>query len=624
MIKRVTLLAAALAAVALAGCDFYDPVFEEIKTVGKGGGTVRHPDGVVLEIPPGALRGNVDIHIYPDVDAPPSDHHGGGVVYRFEPEDTEFLRPFTITMPIPQGVGTAGLFWGAFGAQQPQDATYAYDHLGGLFDQDAATMTAQVLQLRRGFVDVQEDKRTVVGVEAITSVTPTDEEATTTLDLEHTTVQVVGTEVIAGGGRGDGRFVVRDVPTDPTQYWFRFRDEYFQTSGSAIDAGLAVVGDATPRSSATQSSSLVFSLTNLSPWTATDKLQVFSSENDIWWFKAENRANAGKPAPGDPTLDGFTIDTLDGDARGNKYLLKDADLHVTQLATAQAASDGEVMVPYRAVQRVFAMKNVTQTNGASQGFRGDLKPVTTDRKVSVTLDPSLFTAGVPAAVTTGSKTTFTVGLQPGGLDRGTFGARVDLLNFEVTDRTLIAKDMLYPSKPFVSSDDADQGPPEKWGEYWSTRWEAKLPQVGTSYNLLASNESRFLPGPNGATVQPAPLVTFAQNPTMANKDIFFAAATGVGVQPEIKWQAPRTGKVAYYRIDVYQLLENNQTKKVSSFTTGSSPFTPPVAIFQRGKQYVVAIAAVSFGNDDAGTDRSLHRTSLPYGEATLLSGVLTP
>jgi hypothetical protein len=82
-------------------CDVIDPgsVPDVGTSVGVGGGTVAGPDGVVLDVPPGALPGNFTITIERTTSTLPRDNIGDGVFYAIRPA-LNFAIMATITLPL--------------------------------------------------------------------------------------------------------------------------------------------------------------------------------------------------------------------------------------------------------------------------------------------------------------------------------------------------------------------------------------------------------------------------------------------------------------------------------------------------------------------------------------------
>ncbi len=75
-------------------------------SVGVAGGTVTGPDGVVLDVPAGALPGNFTITIARTTSTLPRDNVGDGTFYEIEPA-LAFAISATLTLPADGDVDTA-------------------------------------------------------------------------------------------------------------------------------------------------------------------------------------------------------------------------------------------------------------------------------------------------------------------------------------------------------------------------------------------------------------------------------------------------------------------------------------------------------------------------------------
>lgn len=75
-------------------------------SVGVAGGTITGPDGVVVDVPAGALSGNFTITVTRTTSTLPRDNVGDGVFYKIEPELT-FAISATLTLPDDDDVTTA-------------------------------------------------------------------------------------------------------------------------------------------------------------------------------------------------------------------------------------------------------------------------------------------------------------------------------------------------------------------------------------------------------------------------------------------------------------------------------------------------------------------------------------
>lgn len=104
-----------------ASCAVVDP--GSLPAVGTAidvtGGTVVGPDGVVLEVPAGAVTGKVSITIARTTSTLPRDNIGDGAFYAIEPAIT-FAISAVLTLPDEQSTAwlspVEGLTWEALGA----------------------------------------------------------------------------------------------------------------------------------------------------------------------------------------------------------------------------------------------------------------------------------------------------------------------------------------------------------------------------------------------------------------------------------------------------------------------------------------------------------------------------
>jgi formylglycine-generating enzyme required for sulfatase activity len=107
------------------------------------GGTVRC-EGVVLNVPAGALTSPVAIQIIPTAEPSPSGYTGFSSIYRIEPAATSFARPAQLTLPFTGDAARAAIFW-----SRPTGST-GYQRLGGI--PAGGTITTQLSRLGAGFV----------------------------------------------------------------------------------------------------------------------------------------------------------------------------------------------------------------------------------------------------------------------------------------------------------------------------------------------------------------------------------------------------------------------------------------------------------------------------------------
>ena len=110
-------------------------------TIGPAGGKLETPDGVVVDVPAGALEQPVTITVEED-DSPPSSFRIDGRTYRFLPYGLHFAKDVVVT--FPSGVFGEGVFWTQEGARDRFELVSV--------DVVAGKATANVRHFSSGFV----------------------------------------------------------------------------------------------------------------------------------------------------------------------------------------------------------------------------------------------------------------------------------------------------------------------------------------------------------------------------------------------------------------------------------------------------------------------------------------
>src|SRR6476659_5557418 len=80
-------------------------------TITPDGGTITTADGLVLQVPYGAVDQPVTLSVTATTLDPDPALGGQGLVYAFEPEGTVFVRPVSVSLPLPPGMTTASVYW---------------------------------------------------------------------------------------------------------------------------------------------------------------------------------------------------------------------------------------------------------------------------------------------------------------------------------------------------------------------------------------------------------------------------------------------------------------------------------------------------------------------------------
>ena len=112
------------------------------KSVGSAGGTVNLGNQVTVIIPAGALPDAQMISVSSGGTPPPEYAHAS-VVFQFGPAGLHFAMPVQVTLPVPAGASTPGIFWS-------RDGAAGFDRVGGA--RTGGTITAAVTHFSEGFV----------------------------------------------------------------------------------------------------------------------------------------------------------------------------------------------------------------------------------------------------------------------------------------------------------------------------------------------------------------------------------------------------------------------------------------------------------------------------------------
>jgi hypothetical protein len=97
-------------------------------TIGASGGVVTLPGGLRLSIPTGAVASPTAITVEQTDQTAPC----GSTVFRFGPEGTLFAQPVTVTLPLPEGMAAAAVYWSKPGSTTAFDVLPAIATPGGV------------------------------------------------------------------------------------------------------------------------------------------------------------------------------------------------------------------------------------------------------------------------------------------------------------------------------------------------------------------------------------------------------------------------------------------------------------------------------------------------------------
>jgi hypothetical protein len=111
------------------------------QTIGVAGGTVR-AQGVVLDIPPGALASDTPISITPSANPIPPGYSALSQLFAFSPDGTAFQKPATATFTLSSATASPAIYW--------SNAAGGYDALATTAS-DGTHASASILHFSQGF-----------------------------------------------------------------------------------------------------------------------------------------------------------------------------------------------------------------------------------------------------------------------------------------------------------------------------------------------------------------------------------------------------------------------------------------------------------------------------------------
>lgn len=566
------------------------------QVVGAGGGTVQAPGGITLILPSFATDSSQPITITQTADPAPANVPQLSPVYRFGPEGLVFAQPVTVSIPFTGDPTHARLYWTRLGSTE-------YENIGGkvVGDQLVGTVT----HFSSGVVGVGPAVRTVSGTQINTWLT-----ATTSVNVADDlsapgSVEALvpdgtgGFTSIPGVGTPTGTFAIAGVPDG--LYYLRTLRSYQVTSSSAPDLGGYRLGrpDVVAADPAMlDTTKLVFNLGNLSPWQATDYMELFSFSANAFVFGVQDYVSTPFVS-GDPSLNGATITERGFDDAGSANLIdgsKGDTLTLLQLSTRPSLINGQPTGPsYQSVNRIYSTTAVTQANGttttignfptAADAFT-DVSadnPITADVRTSqflpvlAGLNPS-FTAtnpdcnfGEPALLTVDIQVEPATGVAAGTL-LAQFSGLPDVLLFRtpLAGPDVVTGTMFY-GVPLPGSVNA----------FGTIDIFCNVPLLvpgATSPRYLRAGyrEDRAIAALLAGPV--VPQLSAPQNIKVNGLD-YFQAQTGIGASPTLSWTAPAIGTPAVYSLGVHRFWMNpsNQTQRsrVASLQTAGTSITLP-------------------------------------------------
>jgi hypothetical protein len=376
----------------------------------------------------------------------------------------------------------------------------------------------------------------------------------------------------------DGGFEL-DVPAGAT-YYVQSGTSVVVTAARSLDLGSYLQGrpDTFPLNG--DPTSIVVSATGLSPWQASDTLQLATESV----FELADLSPVNAVTPGSTALIGAAFSYAS--IVNNSLQASRGDVAVlSQTRTELYGPDGGYG---SAISLVASARTPPLTTAANQSTSISVSMVpVTQKTVTADLRPSKFkdlTAQVhPAAVH--SPALLAITAVPGGLSRGFIGYLSDLLSFPLD--TL--PDGVYPVRY--------GNPVASWGE---------VAGISTSYTvpiqLPGANPGTFsvYAGTSGssATLFAQPLEPRMGPPgalALDGQDARAGASVLTSGTPRVSWTAPSTGSPTHYRVRIRELsVTLNKTRAqgtAATFVVAATELRIPPGLLQSGRSYVLAVAA---------------------------------
>ena len=141
---------------------------------------------------------------------------------------------------------------------------------------------------------------------------------------------------------------------------------------------------------------------------------------------------------------------------------------------------------------------------------------------------------------------------------------------------------------------------------------------------LLTSAYGYTPTLPSSTSPIAPLVGVVQNPSI-NGNSFFANQSGVGLTPTLTWSAPSVGTATFYRVRVYQLINNDGNTtlaNIAGLSTQATSLQIPPGLLTAGQTYVFLINARYTSGLNFAKNPYFQGPSTAY--AQVASGVIQP
>jgi len=459
--------------------------------------------------------------------------------------------------------------------------------------------------------------RTVSGVETIHFVHSTQTGATVSdvhPDLSSTPIAALvldgnkfGTP-ITGTGFLNGTFQIDNVPVGP--YYLLLRDpyydgDYYVTDSDDVDMSLYVLGrpDAV---AATSNTPLTLNVGNLSPWAATNRLEIISAGAGTAGLDLTSGAATNPPFLGATNL-AMTIDTskllvpnllnnAQGDAAGLMQL------------TSQTTP-----VPYQSISRFTAFA-ITQSNGMATNVNASFNTVGTTTPIAVNWKTSMFEAEKTLVHPSASVVAhdFMLQVEFGDPTYGIYSATPDILAYSPAPNSGdVGVTLMYDRPPLTNS----------WYTYASAVSTYGVPQSTPGGTVTTTNTTSFYLAPLATFTGAEPIVPTVSPPLNATIDqqAFSGNGTLASDQPTLSWDPPTMGSVTSYVVRIASIAANGKRVLVGQLTTSATGLTVPPGLLTSGTYYVINVRATAMAGITYSKTPS--RETLPVAGASTLSGV---
>lgn len=428
----------------------------------------------------------------------------------------------------------------------------------------------------------------------------------------------------------DGYCVATGIPQAGGVYVRASGYLYVFTNARTIDLGRESLGRVSSSPGFSTLTPLSITLSNLAPFTSTDRLELSCSNAGAGSEDLQTSALANAPSVGATQLNQFTVDlNVVGNGKGI-----DTNAGDRPFLTQQTAATSSTGVPYVRLAGIYSLSNFSPVDGRANSVGGGgagFSPVSSSTAASIFYARSQFKALTtqvnPNASLVGAQDALVIQAVPVGAGPVSH----PIVGYPAGDILNITFD--------AGTSDVNVGN-VSFGNPFPSTWPASL-ELFTQTNVSVSvpglkpyvdnagygqwdvlaNALAQASSPSGLTpvVGPpsSPQIRYVDSANAQRTVSAFIETTGVGLTPTFSWSPPTSGmKVpTYYRIFLNQIGDTGDGSGVAGligfwqfYTLGTS-FTIPPGILVAGSSYFAEIrAAYEPGRDPTMTPFS-HRSS---------------